>query len=358
MKKIIVYIFFVFASISFSIAAPIRKVILTLKPNESIYWGEYVSNYRTSGYNFVCILDDKVAKKQTLIWNGQRKIQADWVWLEHIDVNDFKKCIYTYKIGDNRYIQLEDKKYGPYEGVWYSNWYPMRWNDGEINIRYYNKYRFNFELMGNEYIHDHDGTIYKEKEGRFDYYSLDKKHHIKISEDRRMVTIDEKNFVIPIPVDMKEINQPELCLFNDGTCYYEQTGRNEDGYWVKYVYYITMSEVKAINQKIDFFDLDSRTIRSQTTNSANESSHHFFPQIPSKRKEDSKEWILTYEFSLQDNSKRHSLIAKWDYNYILIDGKKYGSQCPIDAFYDSATNSFGWVTIENRQIVMYTYILT
>lgn len=356
MKKVIVYIILVLTFISVSIAAPIRKVVLTLKPNESIYWGEYVSNYHISGYNYICILKDKVAKKETLVWNGQRKVCADWVCLGHIDVNDFRKCVYTYKTGDDQYIQLEDKKYGPYQWVGYADWYPMKWSNGEVNIRYYNRYCFDFDLMGNEYTHDHDGTIYKKNEGRFDYSSFDKKHYAKIAEDRRMITIDGKNFVIPIPVDMKKIAQPELCLFNDGTCYYEQTGMDEDNNWKKYIFYITPSEVRAISQKTEYFDFDSHAIKAQSIKPSSEGVHNF-PEIPTKRKENTQEWILAYEFSLQDNSKRHSLIAKWDYNYILLDGKKIGTQCPIEAFYDSTSNSFGWVTIENRQIVLYTYAL-
>ena len=78
-----------FCQIAFS--APIKRVLFTLNPNEEILWGEYISNVKLTGYKFICIINDKVSKKQTLVWNGQRKIFADWISISYIDVNDYSK---------------------------------------------------------------------------------------------------------------------------------------------------------------------------------------------------------------------------------------------------------------------------
>lgn len=337
-------------------AAPTRKVMLTLSPNETIGWGEYVSNFRTSSYNYICILKNKATDKEILVWNGQRKLVADRIDIVHIDINDFNKCIYTYRIGNDRYIQLEDQKYGPYEWVRYNDWYPMQYSSGISDPHYINKYRFTFDLMGDSYIHDHDGTIYKKKEGRYEYDSPDKKHHLKVSEDRRMATIDGVNYIIPIPVGAKvDEYAPDICMFNDGTCYYVIRGRNEDGRWTFYAYYITPSEVRLLDPEIEYLDLDNLIVRPRSVKQNNDKYPNFW-KLPWAYDEEKGSYIA-YEFLLQDKSKQHTLMAKWNQNYVLVDGKKYGTQCPVDAFYDETTNTFAWITIENNQMVMYTYAL-
>lgn len=330
-----------------AVAAPVRRVMMTLSPNEEIYWGEYLSNFRTSSYNYICILRNKVTNRQTLVWNGQRKLEAKWITFGHVDVNDFNKCIYFYEKDGHGYIQMESQKYGPYDWVWYNDWYPMQTRSGLSLPQYENKYKFYFDLMGNEYIHDYDGTIYKKSEGRYEYDSPDKKHHLKISEDKRMVTIDGKNYVIPFPVDSDlEKYAPELCLFNDGTCYYV----------IEHLaYYITPSEVRQINHDVEYFDLDSHTIKPKSVKQSNDKYPNFW-SIPLKY-EDNKGLFVAYEFLLQDKSKKHTLLAKWNQNYVIVDGNKYGTQCPIDAFYDANTNSFCWIAIENNQMVLYTYAM-
>lgn len=331
-------------------SAPIKKVLLTLKPNEEILWGEYMSNVKLSGYKFICILNNKVSNKQTLVWNGERKVIADWINISYVDVNDYSKCIFIYKKGGMQYLQFEKETFGPYESVWINDCYPMMASSFRCsNPIYINRCEFYFEQMGEKYIHDNDGTIYKKTDGKYDFVSPDRNHHAKLTKDKRVIVIDGTKYVLPIPVD-GEVGEdlPDVCLFNDGSCYFTQWCR--EGNWTKLCYYITPSELFVIDTKNDYLDLDTHTIKPKSMLPEYCAPFGKIPMGYDKVKGN----YLRYEFSLQDKSKKHFFNAKWDYNYVLVDGIKYGRHCPIDAFYDEDSNSFGWTVIENNQIMLYT----
>ena len=338
-----------FCQIAFS--APIKRVLFTLNPNEEILWGEYISNVKLTGYKFICIINDKVSKKQTLVWNGQRKIFADWISISYIDVNDYSKCIFTYKKGDKVYLQFEKETFGPYESVWINDCYPMIASDYRVsNTNYFNRCEFAFKQLGDIYIHDNDGTIYKKNDGKYDFVSPNRNHHAKLTKDKRVIVIDGTKFVLPIPVDGKvDDDLPNICLFNDGSCYFTQWCSGDN--WTLLCYYITDSELFVIDTKNDYLDLDTHKIKSKSM-----LPEYCVPfgKIPWGYDKDKEEHYLKYEFSLQDKSKKHFFNAKWDYDYVLVDGIKYGKKCPIDAFYDEGSNSFGWTVIENNQITLYT----
>lgn len=359
MRKIIIYILLWLSLPISTIGGTIkRQVLFTFNKNEQISLGEYLSNLRSISYNFICLLEDNVTQKDILVWKGERKIIADRIILYYADVNSFDKCIYTYEIGDKAYIQLEKEKYGPYESVWYNDWYPMMSSGWRApNINYINKHEFTFKQMGEYYIHDHDGTIYKRDDGKYVFVSQDKKHKAVLAENKRMITIDNTNYVIPIPVDLNiEKERPKLCIFNDGTCYYTQYGYDQNRKkWEFLCYYITPEEIKVIDTQKEYMDLEDKKVKSKNSISFNNAFPNFW-NIPYDY-DDKIGSYIAYEFSLQDKSKKHSFHAKWNYNYVLIDGRKYGTQCPIEAFYDKSSNSFGWIQIEKNQIVLYNYQL-
>ena len=87
MKQIIRIIILLCLYAETMLGVPVKKVMLTLAPDEIINWGEYLSNCRISSYNFICILWNKTTKKETLVWNGQRKQSGDWIRLHHIDTH-------------------------------------------------------------------------------------------------------------------------------------------------------------------------------------------------------------------------------------------------------------------------------
>lgn len=361
MKQLLILLACLFLS-NMSFALPTKKVLVSLKPNERLRLGEYTSNFYADSYNFMCLLYDRETGKKTIIYNGIRKITANDIEFYYIDLDDFNSCIYEYTTDNGKYISIENEIYGPYEEIEYyadccNKTIPIY---GFTNTTYFNRHEFSFTQMGEKYIHDNDGTIYKEGSFKSHYMSPNKMHECVVDISKRMVTIDNINYVLPIPVDVDlSDHNPVICLFDDGTCYYENDYKYNGG--ALYCFYITPSEVKAIDTDVEFFDLDTHEIKARNNiHDYNEFAdpHKFRYYLPGDVYSPEKGYyIFAYEFSLQDESKKHSFFAKWDYNYILIDGKKYDYHCPVDAFYDNKSNSFRWVSFENDQIVMYNYSL-
>lgn len=365
MKQLLILLTCLFLS-NMSFALPTKKVLVSLKPNERLRLGEYTSNFYADSYNFMCLLYDSETGKKTIIYNGIRKITANDIYIYYIDLDDFNKSIYEYTTDNGKYICIEKEIYGPYEEIEYDadcckKTIPI-W--GDINTGYFNRHEFSFTQMGEEFIHDNDGTIYKKGSFKSHYMSPNKMHECVVDISRRMVTIDNINYVLPIPVDVELYDSnPQICLFDDGTCYYQHYFKNYGAYQgvTAFGFYITPSEVKAIDTDVEVFDLDTHEIKARSNiDNYNEFAdpHKFRYYLPEEVYSSEKGYyIFAYEFSLQDESKKHSFFAKWDYDYILIDGKKYNYHCPVDAFYDNKSNSFKWVSFENNQIVMYNYSL-
>ena len=365
MKQLLILLTCLFLS-NMSFALPTKKVLVSLKPNERLRLGEYTSNFYADSYNFMCLLYDSETGKKTIIYNGIRKITANDIYIYYIDLDDFNKSIYEYTTDNGKYICIENEIYGPYEEIEYDadcckKTIPI-W--GDINTGYFNRHEFSFTQMGEEFIHDNDGTIYKKGSFKSHYMSPNKMHECVVDISRRMVTIDNINYVLPIPVDVElYYSNPQICLFDDGTCYYQHYFKNYGAYQgvTAFGFYITPSEVKAIDTDVEVFDLDTHEIKARSNiDNYNEFAdpHKFRYYLPEEVYSSEKGYyIFAYEFSLQDESKKHSFFAKWDYDYILIDGKKYNYHCPVDAFYDNKSNSFKWVSFENNQIVMYNYSL-
>lgn len=350
-----------------SYALPTRKVLVNLKPSESLLSGEYVSNIHGDSYNFLCVLYDSITYDNTIVYNGIRKFTAYNIELYYIDLDYFNKCIYQYSTEEGECINIENEIYGPYDRIFYDHdLFPMWYSESSLpSTHYINRHEFSFMQMGEDFFHYNDGTIYKINDFKSDYISPNKKHKAIVDESKRMVTIDGSNYVLPIPVDeIISKSAPDLCLFDDGTCYYVQdviyVCDNKDFTKDTYCFYITPSEVKAINTEIEYFDFDTHEIKLLNNRRDNNDSHNprNFWNLPEViYSEEKGDWFITYDFYLQDKSKRHSFFAKWDHDYILIDGKKYNYACPIKAFYDNKSNSFRWVSIEKNQIVMYNYSL-
>lgn len=136
-------------------------------------------------------------------------------------------------------------------------------------------------------------------------------------------------------------------MFDDGTCFYEQSCQMnpQNEYDTEtFQFFISPTAIKQLTAGKEYYDFDKHQV------------------LPYKKDADysgSIDYMLWYSYNLtlQDKSKRHLFVANWKYDYVLIDGKKYGKHCPIYAFYDEDTNAFAWTTIEGNEIVLYTFDL-
>ena len=351
---------------TFVYAQPQRQVLLTLKKGEILYLAEYASNMRIKGHKFTCILEDTLNRKEIFIHNGERKVTAADISIYNINTDDFNKCVFEYYNKSNgtdkwqHYLSVYGVNYGPYEYIKYNyetNMYNDYSRDGLTNIGYALPHEFRFRLMGEDYFHYEDGSILDAKETRYEYQSPNKQHEIHIDYSRRFVTLDNRRFIIPIPMDAIPMDEdcskydPRVCLFDDGTCFYEQTCQMNEYNTERFQFFITPTAIKQLIAGKEYYDFDKHQVlpcKGLTYSSSIDFMTWHYGGYA---------WEDNYNFTLQDKSKRHLFVANWKYDYVLIDGKKYGKHCPIDAFYDEDTNAFAWTTIEGNEIVLYTFDL-
>lgn len=358
---------------TFVYAQPQRQVLLTLKKGEILHLAEYASNMRIKGHKFTCILNDTLNNKEIFIHNGERKVTAAGIYIYNINTDDFNKCVFEYDININgtlqNYLSVYGVNYGPYEHIKYNYETNMYYDDyrGMTNIGYALPHEFRFTLMGEHYYHYEDGCILNAKETRYEYQSPNKQHKIHIDDSRSFVTLDDKKYIIPIPVDgyfpmdgdCSEFN-PRVCLFDDGTCFYEQTCQMDpkNKYDTEtFQFFITPTAIKQLTARKEYYDFDKHQVLPCKKNADYSGSIDYMGWDYVGWDYKNNRYVATYNFTLQDKSKRHLFIANWKYDYVLIDGKKYGKHCPIDAFYDEDANAFAWTTIEGHEIVLYTFDL-
>ena len=339
------------ADLQRSDAAPLRlqpglsqEVLFEMQEHESLSPGEYQSTLALSGYHFVCMLWNEDTERETLVWNGSRIRTAQRIRYHHMDASNLSQSIYEWEDNNQHWLQLEEKTFGPYASVSYHDGvYPDReFIYSKTTFRYpAAKYRFGFTQMDEQYVHDHDGTIYKYLVGRDVYHSPDHKHQATIdAADKLKITIDRKPYTFPLSDKWILINKyfPHLYLFDDGSCFYEFYAYRKDDvnkHIQAFAYYIT-STVSEL-QDDEIFDLERQQITTQ----------------PLWDYADDQD----LDIALQDKTKEHFFTAKADYDYVLIDGQPYGKGCPIEAFYDEAAHAYVWVAVEQNRIVRYIYAL-
>lgn len=335
---------------------PSRTVLYTCGLADEFYCFEYYSNMKVIGNKFACITKNNKTNKLTLILNGEAVITAKDLVVYWIDLLDKNKCIYIY--GDTNkenFIVIEGNKYGPYTDIAY--WLEAcetNWN-GTPNLQLlYNKCSFEFERMGKHYRHDNDGSIY-EMTGQEEnpiYKTKDGTHEARFSNNFRLVTIDGVNYVMPIDVDANNVGLRECFITECGDCIVEFSFYTIN--WKTLRIYINKdNQTVEVMHDGEFYDPDSRSIKSITPDLIQGGCD----QLASMMRWRDGNLINGIDISLYDNTRKHLFTANWDYDYVMIDEKKYGNHTPINAFYDCDNDAFGWVTIEGRQLVLYSYKL-
>ena len=341
---------------------PTRTVLYTCGANDEFYCYEYYSNMKIVGNKFACITKNQSTGKLSFILNGAPIITDKDLYVFWIDLTSKNKCIYAYFDSDNeKYLVIEGQKYGPYANIGY--WQDAcnyHW-DGTPNLQLmYNKDSFRFERMGKYYRHDNDGSIYEmtgnscwdAKESNPQYKTKDGLHSARFSENYRLLTIDGNNYVMPIDVDAEDITLREFYITDKGDCIIYFMFKNES--WKFPCLYINNDKKTVENiQDGEYFDPTSRTIKIKTSKLPSRQPR----QMESIMRWHDGNWINGIDISLQDKTNRHFFTANWNYDYVMVDDKKIGKHTPINAFYDSVNNAFGWVTIEGKQLVLYSYKL-
>lgn len=348
-----------------STSNPSRTVLYTCGANEDFYECEYFSNMKVVGNKFACITKNKANSKYSLILNGETVISAKDLFVDWVDLSSKNGCIYKYSNNEKEYYMvIEGQSFGPYEDLCYGNSFYGKlgglynW-DGTPNLSYYfDKYSFDFTLMGKNYHRDNDGSIYDSEEMAQTpiYSSYNGKHKARLTTNYRLLTFDDKNYVLPIDIDieLKKSNIEGAYVTNEGEfiiliLYFQQSGWRDRRFLIKNDELIEFADD-------EYFDITSRTVSVKTPNMpARQPSQLGNPYGWRLINDDT--WKVGIDIHLQDKTNKHFFISNWNYDYVMIDNKKYGKTTPITAFYDDVNNAFGWVCIEGKQLVLYSFKL-
>lgn len=53
----------------------------------------------------------------------------------------------------------------------------------------------------------------------------------------------------------------------------------------------------------------------------------------------------------------HNFYSNYSYDYVIIDGQRFGKAAPFEYRYDKEKNAFVWYSIEGRELAVYEYAL-
>ena len=351
-----------------------KTVLYSLGKNEIIYCNEQYIDFSGNKNNFACVVADTLNNKQRFIVNGECLAEGNQIYVSHIDLNDPSKCIFMYGVdGKNlEYISIDNKLYGPYEGVMYLA-DPWRWADYKgpnmqgLDAPYRTgwKYKnvFAFYQMGQDFLFD-NGTVtpmpskyYEYKDGKNEWYvnkihddidsrgvSLNGNYKLKLNGNR--LVGNNLNYILPFTPDKE---RSTLYVFDNGNAVI-QLRETKGSSWEWHSYFANLK-----TGKIQRIDEDTQCVDYQ---------HGELIQNPSswdrqfERKDASIDWdVESNAICMQDPSLKHLMISNLRYPYVLIDNQKIGKGCALNASYDKATNSFVWQTFEDNAIVLYEYKL-
>ena len=329
---------------------PQKKVLFELESNEIIDEMEYSSSFHLGRYGFSCILRDTTTNLYTFVWNGERKVSAPSVYLQKINLEDFEKCVLSFRdCNDVEHLQTAGEIYS-FEESNYVN-FPIAAITSDSSI-----YQIVFKKMGVWYVRDYDGTIYEWYSNRTEFESRNGKHKAQIINGGQII-IDGAEITLPPSLKIfadypnpQWANHPETSIYvlNNGGCYLECDSEdyNEDLSYRR-SYYIKDGQICDLSKDNLILNLDSGELQKipQKIKSAEENTLSF----------ESFYWYGNY--FLQDLSKKHTFFGNWQYDYVLIDDVKYGQSCPVDAYYDKKLNAFIWSVFEGQKLIQYTYEL-
>jgi hypothetical protein len=375
-----------------NVNAVVKTPLLRLNKNEIPGWSEYHFQMKSDGLKYAILALDTITDSSTFIWNGRRIYSDPRLWICDLDLDNLNNCVYIYGARGNRYLIMDGKKIGPYDKISVQTRYPKVRGSSDGGFPYYGgiSYTNTHYFLRNEYsyskndvwytVYD-DGIVGKSNELKRIYYSHNKEHTATLSEDCRILTIDEHSYILPFDIDESlEIDEygygaPIVCLFDDGTCYmefeYYQRGVKLFGKTKTYCLYVTSNEIIHLKDN-EYFDFDDKqiypisTVKQRYLNQY--SKDHGLNQnlvetdwdkryCPFWKGMTGQDGYPNHVFALTDKSKKHMLSFRYDLPEIYIDGKSVYSGYVLHIYYDDTSNAFCWLTFSNQTIWLHKYQL-
>lgn len=390
MKNLLFFLLLVISPFT-ATSAVVKSALVRLNKNEIPAWSEYHFQMKRDGLKYAILSLDTVTDNYSFIWNGQRVCTDKRIHIYDLDLDNIKNCVYVYGAINNRYLIMDGQKLGPFEKVYTQTRYPkVRDNDfpvyGEYggyrytNTHYFLKKEYSYSKDGIWYTVYDDGIVGKANEIKRIFYSPSRGHKATLSEDCRILSIDNSTYILPLNVDVTiEPNKwgaPVVCLFDDGTCYieykYYEEGKGSLDHTKTYCLYVTPEEIIKLKDN-EYFDLDDKRIYSisqvkqrylnQYSNEIGLNEHltetdPFNRYCPFWKGATERNGYPNSIYTLTDNSGKHILSFRYDLPEIYIDGQSVYKGYVLDIYYDDKTNSFCWLTFYNQTIWINSYKLT
>lgn len=326
---------------------PERKVFFQLRENEEINYSEITVDFNLSQQNFACILIDTLTQEQIFVWNGERKIKASYVYCDYVDLMDYDKCIFRYRTNEGIFLKMEAETYGPYEDVFYiSDFYDAYYT--RYNPSFFLKGNFYFKQMNQWFRHGMDDRISVCDSGTWESDSIfnapNGKYEGKISVDKQKVYIGNVEYIIPYQADsFLYASSPELYVFENGTgLFVQRCSTPSNPYGEDFLF--LLKDKKAYRLKSnEGFNFEKQAIVPIEKNDFDYTLNPFY--------------MYSSEKVVFDKSRKHLLMNNWEYPYVMIDNRKYGTESALEVWYDEGENAFKWIAWEGRDLALYTYKL-
>ena len=350
------------ACFSFSLQAqnsnPQRSVLLTLEKNEEICEDEYFIFQHLNQNRFACIIYDDLTQTQTFVFNGRRIITTKnlSVFLNknfsYLNLAEENGYVFYYVETEGRqtnyYINCKGTKEGPFDRV---SLFPL-----EDFLKSNGNHDYYYELAGRWYGH---------KDGKNKLIQQGKSEGTKRETAAPGISTIYENgrWYAKIDSVMSSEGYDEIqknsILTESGK--YAYIYRNKDKWHVNingqpsqgYIYAGKLSLTDS-GEYSYHYGLEDGWIY-QNNNGKNSRTEF----LMSNKKGDvfSSFYANMNGIEIYSKDKEYSFYSHYRYEYVVIDGRRFGNSPALHAWYDSDKNAFFWNTVEGKELVMYEYKL-
>lgn len=302
-----------------------KQVLFTLGKTEEIIGNEFASNMNFSDFNYMFITYDSKSTLSSLISNGKRLVTANDINVFDIDYPNQNPLSYYYNLDNGYYAVSRGRKTGPYTNIYV---YPLDDNN-----------RFRAEKNGVLYRHEPDETILNDKEPIFK--SRSGKTTAEFIDNYSKIKLNDKVYDVKYEPGAHDFTIDECVVLDSGEFLYNITYVNADG---ENIY------KSAIIDKKGWRDL------AKLNKGKGMSYMDLLSNV--KRIVKGKPFFLEdAESVITDKSGKHTMTANWDSDFVDIDGERIYCTAPVYKYYDEGSNSFIWVSMEGKDLTLYSYSL-
>jgi hypothetical protein len=380
-----------------------RDVLFTLGVNEIIISDEYFVMQSFNQNRFTCVVRDTLKKAYTFVFNGKRVVSTNrWIEIKSINLNEENGYIFSYNDFYVNYKGIED---GPFESCNLYNPYDYRTVTEDCDYYY--------QLAGRWYGHKNGNNKLIPQKSKIDPVR-------DVKNEKYYITINDTRISIPAYDKIEDLQSTESGKYaytykKDGKYYANINGTispaYDDLFWDlqltesgkyaytygkggkwhaningtispaydNYIYALQLTEsgkyayickkdgkryaningtISSACDQIWNLTIDNSGIHSYQYKTGHDGITY---QNNNGRKSpaESFEEVLKSvdETEIYSANQENSFYSTYKYEYVVIDGRRFGKAPSLRAWYNKDKNTFVWNAIEGRELVVYEYKL-